>query len=126
LIERSSGFQVGRHNTQISAYLVTVPSASFGSAQRLAETMLSPDAPWSRDVFSHDARPDLADVARRGPSTSSSGIIKNLEGDTLVIVRNSRGVQIGDRNMQRNEFRVRIRAVAVHADGIGMTRQRLE
>ena len=45
LIERSMGVQVGRDNNQVSVYLATLPRASFGSAQRLAETLLSPDAP---------------------------------------------------------------------------------
>lgn len=126
LIERSSGVQVGRHNRQASAYLVTVPQASFGSAQRLAGALLSPHAPWARDLFSHDARPDLAGLAGGRPGTSSRSIMKHPGGDTLVIVRNSRGVQVGNRNVQRNRFRVMVRAVAVHAEGIGMTRKRLE
>jgi hypothetical protein len=123
LIERSMGVQVGRDNEQVSVYRATLPRASFGSAQRLAETLLSPDAPWSRDVFSHDAGPSLPEM-RRG--TSSSGIIESPRGDTLVIVRNSQGVQVGDRNVQRNEFTVRVRAVAVHADALGMTADRLQ
>ncbi len=126
LIERSMGVQVGRDNDQVSVYLVTLPRASFGSAQRLAETLLSPDAPWSRDVFSHDARPSLPDIRGAGRGTSSSGIIESPRGDTLVIVRNSQGVQVGDRNVQRNEFTVRVRAVAVHADTLGMTPGRRE
>jgi hypothetical protein len=126
LIERSMGVQVGRENDQVSVYLATLPRASFGSAQRLAETLLSPDAPWSRDVFSHDARPSLPDTKRVGRGTSSSGIIEGPRGDTLVIVRNSQGVQVGERNVQRNEFTVRVRAVAVHADTVGMTPDRLE
>lgn len=98
----------------------------LGSAQRLTEALLGPHTLWARDFFSHDARPDLAGLAGGGRGTSSSSIIKNPDGDTLVIIRNSRGVQVGRRNVQRNRFRVRVRAVAVHAEGIGMTRKRLE
>jgi hypothetical protein len=45
-------------------------------------------------------------------------------GDTLVIVRNSRGVQIGDHNVQHNEFQVRVRAVTVQANRIGASSRR--
>jgi hypothetical protein len=126
LIERSSGVQVGRDNEQFSAYRVTLPQASFESAQALAETLLSSDAPWSRDAFSNDARPDLSTVTGQGPRSSASGIIEGPQGNTLVIVRDSRGVQIGDRNVQRNEFRIRISDAAVRADTVGMTRERQE
>ena len=115
MIERSSGVQVGEGNVQVSAYRVTLPQASFESGLTLAETLLNPDAPWGRDVFSHDAEPRLPEVTVSSP-----------QGDTLVVVRNSRGVQVGDRNVQHNEFRIRIRDMAVRAVGIGMTGQRQE
>jgi hypothetical protein len=126
LIEQSMGVQVGRENDQVSVYLVTLPQASLGSDQGLAETLLNPYAPWSRDIFGHDARPGLPDMRGTGRGTSSSGIIESTRGDTLVIVRNSLGVQVGDRNVQRNEFTVRVRAVAVRALALGVTRDRLE
>lgn len=126
LIEQSMGVQVGRDNDQVSVYRVMLPLASFGSGKELAETLLSLDAPWSRDIFSHDARPSLPDMRAAGRDTPSSGIIESPRGDTLVIVRDSQGVQVGNRNVQRNEFPVRVRAVAVHADTLGMTPSRLE
>ena len=123
-LDRCAGVQVGRENDQSSAYRVTLPRAAFRSPQALAETLLSRDAPWSRDRFIHDARPDPGSVAGRGYRSSSSGIIEDPRGDTLVIVRDSRGVQIGNRNRQRNEFRVRVSDTAVRADRVGMTRER--
>jgi hypothetical protein len=126
LIERSMGVQIGRDNDQVSVYLVRLPKGSFVSAQRLAETLLSPQVPWSRDVFRHDGRANLPDTRGLGPGAPSSAVIEGPGGDTLVIVRNSRGVQVGDRNTQRNEFPVRVRAVAISADTVGGTRDRLE
>jgi len=123
-LDRCAGVQIGRENDQSSAYRVTLPRAAFRSPQALAETLLSRDAPWSRDRFIHDARPDPRSVAGRGYRSSSSGIIEDPHGDTLVIVRDSRGVQIGNRNRQRNEFRIRISDTAVRADRVGMTRER--
>jgi RIP homotypic interaction motif len=124
LIEHSSGIQVGKNNDQVSIYRVTLPRASFASADRLAGALLRQDAPWARDVFTHDGRPDLTRAASGGPGSSSSGIVESPWGDTLVIVRNSRGVQIGNRNFQRNEFQIRVSDTVVRPDRIGTTRER--
>jgi hypothetical protein len=43
-----------------------------------------------------------------------------------VIVRNSSGVQVGNHNVQRNEFRIRLAHALVRADGVGTTRARQE
>lgn len=123
-LDRCAGVQVGRENRQFSAYRVTLQRVAFRSPEALAETLLSRDAPWSRDGFIHDARPDPRSVAGRGYRSSSSGIIEDPRGDTLVIVRDSRGVQIGDRNRQRNTFRIRVIDTAVRAERVGMTRER--
>jgi hypothetical protein len=124
LIERCNGIQVGRNNDQVSVYRVTLPLASYADGSRLAETLLRRDAPWARDIFTHDARLGLACAASRRPRSSSSGIIEGPRGDTLVIVRDSRGVQVGNRNVQRNDFRIRVGDTAVRADRIGATRER--
>ena len=117
--------QVGRDNQQFSVYRITpLSQVAFRSSQALAETLLSRDSPWSRDAFSHGAQPRLRDVAGRGYRSSFSGIIEDPRGDTLVIVRDSRSVQIGDRNVQHNEFRIRVSDTAVRADSVGMTRER--
>jgi hypothetical protein len=123
LIERSSGIQVGRDNRQYSAYRVTLPTAALRSSQALADRLFSSDAPWSRDVFSHNARPDLRGASNR-LSGATSGIVAGPTGDTLVVVRNSRGVQIGDRNVQRNQFRVRVADVTIQANRLGPTSAR--
>ena len=123
LIERSSGIQVGRDNDQYSAYRVKLPTAALRSGQALADRLLSSDAPWSRDVFSHDARPDLGGVSNRF-GVATSGIVAGPRGDTLVIVRNSRGVQVGDHNAQRNQFRVRVADVTIQANRLGATSAR--
>jgi hypothetical protein len=124
LIEHSSGVQVGRGNDQVSTYRVTLPRASFASADSLADTLLSPGAPWSGDMFSHDAVADLASAAGGGSGSSSGGIVQGPHGDTLVIVRNSRGVQAGNGNVQRNNFQVRASVASVRAGGLGMTASR--
>jgi len=123
LIEGSSGVQVGKHNYQYSAYEVTLPTVALESAQALADRLLSPDAPWAGDVFSHNAQPDLSD-ATGGLGSASSGIVEGPGGDTLVIVRSSQGVQIGDHNTQRNQFRIRVATVRVQADQVGVASAR--
>jgi hypothetical protein len=40
---------------------------------------------------------------------------RHPSGAVLVIVRNSRGVQVSDHNVQRNTFSVRVAAVSVWA-----------
>jgi len=123
LIERCSGIQVGQDNDQYSAYRVTLPSAALRSAQALADHLLSHDLPWSRDVFSHDATPEFG-AAPGWFGSRSSGVATGPDGDTLVIVRNSRGVQVGDHNLQRNDFRIRVADVSVQAERLGMTAER--
>ncbi len=56
LIERCNGVQVGQDNDQYSVYQVTLPAVTLESEQELAERLLARNAPWSRDLFSHDAR----------------------------------------------------------------------
>jgi hypothetical protein len=120
LIERCSGVQVGRDNDQYSTYRVSLPSAALESSQALADQLLSRDVPWSRDVFGHDARPALGGPAG-GFGASSRSLVAGPDGDTLVIVRNSRGVQVGNHNVQRNDFRIRVADATVRASGLGMT-----
>ena len=120
LIERSSGIQVGWDNDQYSVYQVTLPSAALQSAQALADQLLRLDAPWSGDAFSNNARPRIAGAAV-GSTVSSSGIVAGPGGDTLVIVRNSSGVQIGDHNVQHNIFRIRVANVTVEANRLGVS-----
>jgi hypothetical protein len=123
LIERCSGVQVGRDNDQYSTYRVALPSAALQSSQALADQLLRRDVPWSRDVFKHDARPTLSGPAG-GFAASSHSLVAGPDGDTLVIVRNSRGVQVGNHNVQHNEFRIRVTDVTVRASGLGMTAAR--
>jgi hypothetical protein len=120
LIERCSGVQVGRDNDQYSTYRVSLPTAALQSSQALADQLLRRDVPWSRDVFGHDAQPSLGGAAD-GFGASSDKLLAGPDGDTLVVVRNSRGVQVGDHNVQHNEFRIRAADVTVRANGLGMT-----
>ena len=115
--------QVGQGNDQYSAYLVTLPSAALESSQALADQLLSLETPWSHDMFSHDAQFSLGSVSG-GSSFAASGIVAGPGGDTLVIVRNSRAVQVGDHNVQHNQFRIRVTDVTVHADRLGTTSAR--
>jgi hypothetical protein len=124
LIERCSGVQVGQDNDQYSVYRVTVPTVALESGKALAGQLLSQQTPWSADLFSHDA-PQIRDSTPGGGCPSASrGVTASPDGDTLVIVRNSRGVQIGDHNVQHNQFRIRVAGITVHADQLTMTPQR--
>jgi hypothetical protein len=117
LVDGCSGIQVGKDNDQLSVYQLTVSAAALASAAELAELLLAPGTPWAQDIFGHDAElPPLASPRR--PDPDSRGIVHGPGGNVLVIVRNSRGVQIGDHNIQRNEFQVRVAAVSVWADQV--------
>jgi hypothetical protein len=122
LIERSSGVQVGRDSDQHSVYRVHLPSVSLTSSESLARQLLGERSPWSNQVFAHDAQASFGQLA--GGPDSFRSLTHAPRGDTLVIVRNSRGVQIGDHNTQRNDFRIRVVDVHVHAGQIGMTQAR--
>lgn len=122
LIEECSGIQVGDGNEQLSVYRVTVPVAALAAAPELAGLLLAADTPWSRDVFGHDA--ELPPVPAGQPDRDSRAIVPGPGGNVLVIVRNSRGVQVGDGNVQRNLFRIRVAAVSVWLEGVELTRAR--
>jgi hypothetical protein len=115
LIERCSGVQVGQDNDQYSVYQVRLPKVRIEPGQGLAEGLLSPDTPWAEDLFSY--RPPEVRPSSAGPAAPD--ITARPNGDTLVIVRNSRGVQVGDHNVQHNQFRIRVAGLAVRADQVG-------
>ena len=91
------------------AYL---PSVALESSAELARHLLSDGRQWSRDVFDHTPRPASPGWPDRQVLRTAT---QALAGDTLVIVRNSRGVQVGDGNTQHNDFQIRITNVAVKA-----------
>ncbi len=124
LIDCCNGIQVGEDNEQLSVFTVTL-SAEFASAQELAEMLLGAGTPWEQDIFRHDAelRPPALQTAAGSDSRS---IVQGPGGDTLVIVRNSRGVQVGDHNDQRNHFRIVAAPVSVRVEGVLLTRVRRE
>ena len=124
VIEHCQGGQVGRDNDQLNVHCVSLPDVTLTSERDLAERIFGPGAPWSQDVFSHDARPDLVRSGHIGFGASSSSVLCGPGGNTLVIVRNSRGIAVGDHGSQRNEFSVRVRAVNITADGFKMTLSR--
>ena len=113
LIDGCSGVQYGRGNEQYSVYRVTLPPVALESADALARHLLSGDRQWSRDVFDHNGHASFAGLADGG--SAFSGAAEAVAGDTLVIIRNSRGVQVGDGNTQHNEFQIRVAKVAIRA-----------
>ena len=119
LIEGCSGIQVGQDNDQYSVYRVFLSSVALRSSQKLAEELLADGVPWSYDAFRHNGRADIARLA--GGSSTFSSLVEVPDGDTLVIVRNSRGVQVGDHNLQHNDFRIRVSGVTVLPHGLGGT-----
>ena len=122
LIDYCNGIQVGEDNEQLSVFTVTL-SAEFASAQELAEILLGAGTPWEQDIFRHDA--ELRPPALQTAAGSDSGSIAlGPGGDTLVIVRNSRGVQIGNHNDQHNHFRIVAAPVSVHVKGVLLTSAR--
>jgi hypothetical protein len=124
LIEWCDGGQVGRGNDQCNAYRVSMPDITLISGRELAERLFGSGTPWSQDVFSHDAQPHIGGSGRVGFGASSSGTLAAPDGNTLVIVRNSRGIAIGDHGSQRNEFRIRVRAVKINATGLDVNSAR--
>jgi hypothetical protein len=119
LIEGCSGIQVGQDNDQYSVYRVFLSSVALRSSQKLAEELLADGVPWSSDLFRHNGRADIAGLA--GGSSTFSSLVEVPDGDTLVIVRNSRGVQVGDHNLQHNDFRIRVSGVKVLPHRLGGT-----
>ena len=85
----------------MSVYRVNLPSVDLTASPELAERLLGDGTPWARDLFSDDASLELGSLAGRGGS-DSRGIVTSPDGDTLVLVRNSSGVQIGNGNVQRD------------------------
>lgn len=124
LIDRCSGVQVGQDNDQYSVYQVTLPTVAIESGQELAERLLSQETPWSDDLFSHDAPHIRYSTPGGGFRSAFRDTIAGPAGDTLVIVRSSRGIQVGDHNVQRNQFRIRVTDISVRADHVGMTPER--
>ena len=113
LIDGCSGIQYGQGNVQYSVYRASLPSVALESSAEMARHLLSDGRQWSRDVFAHNAQASFAGLAGTGRSFGAA--TEALAGDTLVIVRNSRGVQVGDGNTQHNNFQIRITNVAVKA-----------
>ena len=117
LIDGCSGVQYGRGNEQYSVYRVTLPPVALESTASLARHLLSDDRQWSRDVFDHNGQASFAGLA--GAGSAFGGAAEAAAGDTLVIVRNSRGVQVGDGSTQHNEFQIRVANVAIRAVQVG-------
>lgn len=83
--------------------------------EELAEDMLDDAVPWGGDGFIHGA-PRLRFSSPSGwLSRGSRGLTADLDGDTRVVVQDFSGVQVGDGNVQRNQFRARIIGVAARA-----------
>jgi len=71
------------------------------------------------------------DAVRVGSQGNAKGsdtrtIAHSPGGDTLVIIRNSKGVQVGDHNVQRNHFRIVVAPVSVRVGGVLETSERLK
>ena len=116
-IEGCSGVQYGRGNEQYSVYRVTLPPVALESTDALARHLLSDDRQWSRDVFDHNGQASFAGLAGAGNAFGGAG--EAVAGDTLVIIRNSRGVQVGDGSTQHNNFQIRVANVAIKAVQVG-------
>ena len=117
LIDGCGGVQYGRDNEQYSVYRVTLPPVALESTAALARHLLSDDRQWSRDVFDHNGQASFAGLA--GAGSAFGGAAEAVAGDTLVIIRNSRGVQVGDGNTQHNKFQIRVANVAIRAVQVG-------
>jgi hypothetical protein len=125
LIERSMGVQVGRDNDQVSVYLATLPPGFIRVRPEAGRDAAEPGCPLVTRCFQprrpaepprHEARRArrLFQRHHREPSGRHAGHRPELARRA-----------VGERNVQRNEFTVRVRAVAVHADTFGMTPGRL-
>jgi hypothetical protein len=83
VVENSSGIQVGTGNRQLNIHHFTVKHIRICLDKALANHL-------------------AADVATSSPRQQNS--VGTLDGFDKVVIRNSRGVQIGDHNSQRNVF----------------------
>jgi hypothetical protein len=119
LIDGCSGVQYGQDNVQYSVYRASLPSVALVSSEALARHLLGEGSQWARDVFTHNGQASFAGLA--GAGSSFSGVSEAAAGDTLVIIRNSRGVQVGDGNTQHNEFQIRIANVAIKVIQVSQT-----
>ena len=84
VVENSSGVQIGTDNRQLNIHHFTVKRVRICLDKALANHL-------------------AADVATTSPRQQNS--VGTLDGFDKVVIRNSRGVQVGDHNSQRNVFR---------------------
>jgi hypothetical protein len=83
LVEDSAGIQLGRKNRQVNIYHLSFDQVRIHLDKTLANHLTD----------------SIATSRRRG-----SNSIKSLDGVDRVIVRNSRGIQIGNNGLQRNVY----------------------
>jgi hypothetical protein len=120
-IDRSSGVQYGQGNDQYTLLRISLPDAALKSSAALAWHLLGKDTQCSRYVFSHDGYASFTGQAGTGGFFLFEDVTEELTGDTLVIIRNSRGIQVGDGNTQYNEFRTRAHQVTITIVEVGQT-----
>lgn len=104
VIDRCDGAQVGRDNIQYSAYRIRIAAPKLELGRSLVRDLFERRSRWWREAFSHDARLPRTSQARSHGLRSS--FHRMAQGDTLVIVRRSRGTQIGRGVAQANKFQL--------------------
>jgi hypothetical protein len=114
VIDRCDGAQVGRDSVQYSVYRVSLAAPKLELNSSLVRDLFEHRSRWWREAFSHDARLPTASRARSRRLLASFHRI--AQGDTLIIVRQSRGVQIGRGVRQANEFRLYAEDYTIRAD----------
>ncbi|ADJ45289.1 hypothetical protein AMES_3464 [Amycolatopsis mediterranei S699] len=92
VVEDSSGVQIGEDNRQLNIHHFAVERVRVCLDKTFAQHL-------------------AADVATSAPRLRNS--VGTLDGFDAVVIRNSRGVQVGDHNHQRNVFRHVVKGLEV-------------
>lgn len=100
----TDGAQVGRDNVQYSVYRVSLAPPKLELGRSLVRDLFEHRSRWWREAFSHDAHLPRASKVRSHRLFAS--FYRIGQGDTLIIVRRSRGTQIGRGVTQANKFRL--------------------
>lgn len=116
LIDGCSGAQVGDHNEQYSTYWIDSAKLSVDSPKNLAERLFAEDLPVAADIFDLADPPDLDRDVEASSGRQSGEVRTGKRGETLVVVRNSSGIQVGNHNTQHNEFTFTMHDIRVRAD----------
>jgi hypothetical protein len=119
VIDRCDTIQAGRDNVQYSAYRASLATPRLELGPELLDNLYNRRAPWFSEAFHHTgALPNISQASSRSPSVSKQQFVPDSRGGTVIIVKNSRNVQIGKHAAQANEFRLYAADYTITADNL--------